>query len=191
MPTGLRPAEASTASRKQDRRLYPVREVAVLFDVSRSTIVRAYRNEEFPAIKFRGTYCVSRQFVDGFHRPACRGGVLRWSSSRGNGSPVTECQRRSHRDHQEGSRCGAQGRGLRGEPWTRMPPWPRWRRRGLTAAITASVSWNTACEARSAAPVRCSRAARRTGWTSRSGRTGRGCSERIGGPGGVPGKPLR
>ncbi len=34
-------------------------------------------------------------------------------------------------------------------------------------------------------------ATRRTGWTSRSGRTGRHCSERIGGPGGVPGKPLR
>ena len=34
--------------------------------------------------------------------------------------------------------------------------------------------------ARSAAPARYSRAARRTGWTSRSGRTGKRCNERPG-----------
>ncbi len=48
----------------------------------------------------------------------------------------------------------------------------------LMAAITAFASWSTACGARSAAPLRCSRAARQTGWTSRSGRTGRPCNER-------------
>ncbi len=56
---------------------------------------------------------------------------------------------------------------------------------------TASASWSTVCGARSAAPARCSRVTRRTGWTSRSARTGRHCSEPIGSPGGVPGKPLR
>lgn len=77
MPTGLRPAAPSAGSRKQDRRLFlPVREVADLFGVSRSTIVRAYLAGEFPAIKFRGTYRVPRRFVDEFHAAACRGRIL-------------------------------------------------------------------------------------------------------------------
>jgi hypothetical protein len=47
------------------------------------------------------------------------------------------------------------------------------------------------CGARSAPPARCSRTTRRTGWTSRPARTDGHCGERIGSPGGVPGKPLR
>lgn len=77
MPTGLRPATPSAPSRSADKRLFlPIREVAVLFDVSRSTIVRAYLAGEFPAIKFRGTYRVPRLFVDDFHQAALRGHVL-------------------------------------------------------------------------------------------------------------------
>lgn len=77
MPTGLRPATPSAGSRKVDNRLFlPVREVAEMIGVSRSTIVRAYQAGEFPAIKFRGTYRVPRRFVDDFHAAACRGRVL-------------------------------------------------------------------------------------------------------------------
>lgn len=77
METGLCPASPRPAGRKQDRRLFlPIREVADLFGVSRSTIVRAYLAGEFPAIKFRGTYRVPRRFVDDFHAAACHGRVL-------------------------------------------------------------------------------------------------------------------
>jgi excisionase family DNA binding protein len=77
MTTGLRPAAASAPSRKADKRLFlPVREVAEMIGVSRSTIVRAYQAGEFPAIKFRGTYRVPKRFVDDFHAAACRGRVL-------------------------------------------------------------------------------------------------------------------
>jgi len=77
MPTGLRPAAPSAPSRPADRRLFlPVREVADLFGVSRSTIVRAYLAGEFPAIKFRGTYRVPSKFVRDFHTAALHGHVL-------------------------------------------------------------------------------------------------------------------
>jgi excisionase family DNA binding protein len=77
MTTGLRPAAASAASRKADRRLLlPVREVAEMFGVSRSTIVRAYQAGEFPAVKFRGTYRVPRRFVDDFLAAAVHGRVI-------------------------------------------------------------------------------------------------------------------
>jgi excisionase family DNA binding protein len=65
MTTGHRPAADSAPSRERDKRLLlPVREVAEMFDVSRSTIVRAYEAREFPVVKFRGTYRVPRKFVE-------------------------------------------------------------------------------------------------------------------------------
>jgi len=77
MTTGLRPAASSAGSRKKDNRLFlPVREVADLFGVSRSTIVRAYLAGEFPCIKFRGTYRVPSKFVRDFHAAALHGRVL-------------------------------------------------------------------------------------------------------------------
>jgi excisionase family DNA binding protein len=77
MPTVLRPASASAAGSKKDSRLFlPVREVADLFGVSRSTIVRAYLAGEFPCIKFRGTYRVPSKFVRDFHAAALHGRVL-------------------------------------------------------------------------------------------------------------------
>lgn len=77
METGLRPAPASAVSRKKDNRLFlPVREVADLFGVSRSTIVRAYLAGEFPCIKFRGTYRVPSKFVRDFHAASLHGRVL-------------------------------------------------------------------------------------------------------------------
>jgi len=77
METGLRPAVASADSRHKDNRLFlPVREVADLFGVSRSTIVRAYLAGEFPCIKFRGTYRVPSKFVHDFHAAALHGRLL-------------------------------------------------------------------------------------------------------------------
>ena len=77
MTTGLRPAASSAGSHKRDNRLFlPVREVADLFGVSRSTIVRAYLAGEFPCIKFRGTYRVPSKFVRDFHAAALHGRVL-------------------------------------------------------------------------------------------------------------------
>jgi excisionase family DNA binding protein len=77
MPTGLHPAAPSAVSRQKDNRLFlPVREVADLFGVSRSTIVRAYQAGEFPAVKFRGTYRVPRRFVDDFLAAAVHGRVI-------------------------------------------------------------------------------------------------------------------
>ncbi len=77
MTTGLRPAAPSAGSRSKDNRLFlPVREVADLFGVSRSTIVRAYLAGEFPCIKFRGTYRVPSKFVRDFHAAALHGHVL-------------------------------------------------------------------------------------------------------------------
>ena len=77
MTTGLRPAAPSAGSRSKDNRLFlPVREVADLFGVSRSTIVRAYLAGEFPCIKFRGTYRVPSKFVRDFHTAALHGRVL-------------------------------------------------------------------------------------------------------------------
>jgi len=88
MRTGLRTAAPSAVSRgavavsrrptgQPDNRLFlPVREVAQMFDVSRSTIVRAYQAGEFPAIKFRGTYRVPSKFVRDFHAAALHGHVL-------------------------------------------------------------------------------------------------------------------
>lgn len=77
MTTGLRPAAVSAGSTKKDNRLFlPVREVADLFGVSRSTIVRAYLAGEFPCIKFRGTYRVPSKFVRDFHTAALHGRVL-------------------------------------------------------------------------------------------------------------------
>ena len=77
MTTGLRPAASSAGSHKRDNRLFlPVREVADLFGVSRSTIVRAYLAGEFPCIKFRGTYRVPSKFVRDFHTAALHGRVL-------------------------------------------------------------------------------------------------------------------
>ena len=77
MTTGLRPAAPSAPGRKRDPRLLlPVREVAEMFGVSRSTIVRAYQAGEFPAVKFRGTYRVPRRFVDDFLAAAVRGRVI-------------------------------------------------------------------------------------------------------------------
>jgi excisionase family DNA binding protein len=74
MPTGLRPA---VPSRKTDNRLLlPVREVAEMLGVSRSTIVRAYQAGEFPAVKFRGTYRVPRRFIDDFLAAAVHGRVI-------------------------------------------------------------------------------------------------------------------
>ena len=74
MTTGLRPAAQSRT--KDNRRLLPVREVAEMLGVSRSTIVRAYQAGEFPAVKFRGTYRVPRRFVDDFLAAAIRGRVI-------------------------------------------------------------------------------------------------------------------
>ena len=77
MTTGLRPAAPSAGSRSKDSRLFlPVREVADLFGVSRSTIVRAYLAGEFPCIKFRGTYRVPSKFIRDFHAAALHGRVL-------------------------------------------------------------------------------------------------------------------
>lgn len=77
MTTGQRPAAANAASRKKDqRKLLPIREVAETFGVSRSTIVRAYQDGEFPAVKFRGTYRVPRQFVDDFLAAAVQGRII-------------------------------------------------------------------------------------------------------------------
>lgn len=77
MTTGPRPAAASAAGRKRDKRmLLPVREVAEILGVSRSTIVRAYQAGEFPAVKFRGTYRVPRRFVDEFLAAANHGRVI-------------------------------------------------------------------------------------------------------------------
>ena len=64
MTTGLRPAAGSTAGRRDNRLLLPVREVAEMLGVSRSTVVRAIEAGEFPAVKFRGTYRSPRRFVD-------------------------------------------------------------------------------------------------------------------------------
>ena len=74
MTTGLRPAAQSRT--KDNRHLLPVREVAEMLGVSRSTIVRAYQAGEFPAVKFRGTYRVPRRFVDDFLAAAIRGRVI-------------------------------------------------------------------------------------------------------------------
>jgi excisionase family DNA binding protein len=46
------------------RMLLPVREVAEMLGVSRSTVVRAYESGEFPVVKFRGTYRIPRRFVE-------------------------------------------------------------------------------------------------------------------------------
>jgi excisionase family DNA binding protein len=77
MTTGHRPAARSAASRRQDNRLLlPLREVAEIFGVSRSTIVRAYEAGEFPAVKFRGTYRVPRRFVEDLLAAAIPGRLL-------------------------------------------------------------------------------------------------------------------
>ena len=77
MPTGLRPAATSAGSTKKDKRvLLPLREVAEMLGVSRSTIVRAYQDGQFPAVKFRGTYRVPRRFVDDFLAAAVPGHVV-------------------------------------------------------------------------------------------------------------------
>jgi excisionase family DNA binding protein len=64
MPTGHRPTAGSAHSRRDNRLLLPVREVAEMLGVSRSTVVRAIEAGEFPAVKFRGTYRSPRRFVD-------------------------------------------------------------------------------------------------------------------------------
>ena|SRR6266568_3032540 len=77
MTTGPRPAARSAGSTTKDKRvLLPLREVAEMFGVSRSTIVRAYQAGEFPAVKFRGTYRVPRRFVDDFLAAAVPGRVV-------------------------------------------------------------------------------------------------------------------
>ena len=77
MTTGPRPAAQSAPGRKRDPRLLlPVREVAEMLGVSRSTIVRAYQAGEFPAVKFRGTYRVPRRFVDDFLAAAVYGRMI-------------------------------------------------------------------------------------------------------------------
>lgn len=58
------------------RVMLPVREVAEMFGVSRSTIVRAYEAGEFPVIKFRGTYRVPRRFVERVLQAAVPGRVV-------------------------------------------------------------------------------------------------------------------
>jgi excisionase family DNA binding protein len=94
MTTGPRPAAGSAPSRKRDKRLLlPVREVAEMFGVSRSTIVRAYESGEFPAVKFRGTYRVPRRFVDDLLSAAIPGRLVvveeyaaEWTAR--NGAPL-------------------------------------------------------------------------------------------------------
>ena len=76
MTTGHRPAARSAGSTKDRRVLLPLREVAELLGVSRSTIVRAYQAGEFPVVKFRGTYRVPRRFVDDFLVAAVHGRVI-------------------------------------------------------------------------------------------------------------------
>ena len=76
MTTGPRPAARSAGSAKDKRVLLPLREVAELLGVSRSTIVRAYQAGEFPVVKFRGTYRVPRRFVDDFLVAAVHGRVI-------------------------------------------------------------------------------------------------------------------
>lgn len=46
------------------RMLLPLSEVAQIFGVSRSTIVRSYKDGGFPLVKFRGTYRVPLPFVE-------------------------------------------------------------------------------------------------------------------------------
>lgn len=77
MTTGPRPAARSAGSATKDMRvLLPLREVAEMFGVSRSTIVRAYQAGQFPAVKFRGTYRVPRRFVDDFLAAAVPGRIV-------------------------------------------------------------------------------------------------------------------
>lgn len=58
-------AGTRTEPRSADKRmLLPVKEVADMLGVSRSTVVRAYESGEFPVVKFRGTYRVPRGFVE-------------------------------------------------------------------------------------------------------------------------------
>jgi excisionase family DNA binding protein len=58
-------ARTRIGARSADKRmLLPVKEVAEMLGVSRSTVVRAYESGEFPVVKFRGTYRVPRRFVE-------------------------------------------------------------------------------------------------------------------------------
>jgi hypothetical protein len=54
----------------------PLREVTEMFDVSRSTIVRAHKAGNFPLVKIRGTYRAPRRFVDDFNHAARLGPLV-------------------------------------------------------------------------------------------------------------------
>lgn len=77
MPTVLHAATSRPPARKPDKRLYlPLRELAEMFDVSRSTIVRMHKAGNFPLVKIRGTYRAPRPFVDDFNRAARLGSLV-------------------------------------------------------------------------------------------------------------------
>lgn len=72
MTTGLRPA-----ARKVDPRLFvPVSEAAGLLGVSRSTLMRANQDAQFPLVKIRGTWRMPRRFIDDFYFAALRTKVI-------------------------------------------------------------------------------------------------------------------
>ena len=57
-------------------RFYNVREAADLLGLSVSTVFRAIRASEFPAIKVRGRYVVPAKAIDQMEASALSGGVV-------------------------------------------------------------------------------------------------------------------
>lgn len=93
MTSGRRPVAGSTTSRRDNRLLLPVREVAEMLGVSRSTVVRAIEAGEFPAVKFRGTYRSPRRFVDDLVAAAVPGQLVvveEYAAEWGARNPIPE-----------------------------------------------------------------------------------------------------
>jgi excisionase family DNA binding protein len=71
-PTTLEPRQAAHST----KRFYRVAEVAGLLGLSESTVFRAIRAGEFPAIKVRGTYVVPAKAIDAMESSALATGLV-------------------------------------------------------------------------------------------------------------------
>lgn len=69
-------------------RFYDVREVAVMFRMSRMTVYRAIGSGELPAVRMRGRWLVPARVIDALVEEAINGGtnVLPFLSARGGQS---------------------------------------------------------------------------------------------------------
>lgn len=65
-----RPVEAG----KSDKRFYSIEEAAIVLRLSYSTVYRAIRAGEFPAIKVRGRYVVPAKAIDELEASALNAG---------------------------------------------------------------------------------------------------------------------